>query len=203
MSVVLQYACIKNRPLKWNIISSSVIGTATLAMAWLVQPMFVHLSLPLVFYGIFIPILNLTTGTVSIYAHTFEKKMGFGRTLATITIGVPAMYIALGWFDAIWALVFLLIFYVIRGIATPVLKNHINVVTPSEIRATVLSIRSLIIRLAFVVISPMLGWYADDAGLPAAMLSAGTLFLVIGLFASARLIHYRSDHKAVLLTDPS
>jgi len=189
MRAIIKYAFVTNRQLKWNIIISSIAGTATLSMAWLVQPLFVHLALPLALYGIFIPILNLTTGTVSIYAHAFEKKAGFKNTLACLTIGIPAMYLAIGWFNALWALVFLLIFYTIRGVATPVLKNHINVVTPSEIRATVLSLRSLIIRLAFVGLGPLLGWYADHSGLPSAMMAAGLVFLITGLIASSRLIH--------------
>ncbi len=200
MRAILYYTCIKNRSLKWNIISSSITGTATLAMAWLVQPLFAHMALPLALYGIFIPVLNLTTGTVAIYAHAFEKKMGFESTLACIAIGGPLMYLAIGWFNTTWALVFLLLFYIIRGVATPVLKNHINVVTPSEIRATVLSLRSLIIRLAFAGIGPLIGWYADHSGLPSAMIAGGMVFLLVGLFASARLVHYRADYEPVLFT---
>ena len=198
MRAILNYTCIQNRPLMWNIIISSITGTGTLAMAWLVQPLFAHFALPLAMYGIFIPVLNLTTGTVGIYAYAFEKKMGFEKTLMSITIGVPLMYIAIGWFNAIWALIFLLMFYIIRGVATPVLKNHINLVTPSEIRATVLSFRSLIIRLAFVILGPVLGWYSDRSGLAPAMLVAGTVFLITGLLASSRLIYHKSDFKPVV-----
>ncbi len=197
MRAIISYSFIVNRQLKWNIIISSIAGTATLSMAWLVQPLFVHLALPLALYAIFIPVLNLTTGTVSMYAHAFEKKAGFKRTLACLTIGIPAMYLAIGWFNALWALIFLMIFYIIRGIATPVLKNHINIITPSEIRATVLSLRSLIIRLAFVILGPMLGWYTDHSGLPAAMMAAGFVFLVTGLFASFQLCQFKPDNAPV------
>lgn len=197
MRAIFRYTCVKNRSLLWNIIISSITGTGTLAMAWLVQPLFVHFALPLVLYGVFIPLLNLTTGTVGIYAHAVEKKAGFEKTLMTITIGVPLMYIAIGWFDTVWALGFLFMFYVIRGVATPVLKNHINAVTPSEIRATVLSIRSLIIRLAFVILGPVLGWYSDQSGIAAAMMGAGAIFLAGGLFASFQLIYHKKDFKPV------
>lgn len=203
MGAIFHYTCIKNKPLKWNIIISSVTGTATLAMAWLVQPLFAHFALPLALYGIFIPVLNLTTGTIGIYAHAFEKKMGFESTLAVIAIGIPLMYITIGWVNSIWGLGFLLLFYIIRGVATPVLKNHINRVTPSEIRATVLSLRSLIIRLAFVVLGPLLGWYADRSGLSPAMIAGGAVFLVASLIASVRLIHSRVDFEPVLFTEES
>ena len=202
MRAIISYTCIQNKPLLWNIIVSSVIGTATLAMAWLVQPLFVYFALPLAWYGIFIPALNLTTGTVSMYAHVFEKKMGFETTLFIIAIGVPLLYLAMGWFNATWALVFLFVFYIIRGVATPVLKNHINRVTPSEIRATVLSLRSLIIRLAFVVLGPVLGWYADTSSLSSAMLAGGVVFFVAALLSSFRLLSPRSGMKPYVVVKP-
>ena len=202
MRRIIDYTCIQNKPLFWNIIASSVIGTATLTMGWLVQPLFAYFALPLAWYGIFIPALNLTTGTVSMVAHVFERKAGFETTLFVIVIGVPLLYLAIGWFNATWALAFLFVFYIIRGVATPVLKNHINHVTPSEIRATVLSLRSLIIRLAFVVLGPVLGWYADTSSLSSAMLAGGMVFLAAGLLSSFRLIYPRSDVKSYAAVKP-
>lgn len=65
--------------------------------------------------------------------------------------------------------------------ATPVLRNQINELTPSDVRATVLSVRSMIIRLAFAVLGPVLGWQADRAGVPAALMAGGLFFLAGGL----------------------
>ena len=75
---------------------------------------------------------------------------------------------------------FMVFFYIIRGLATPILKNQIHGITPSGIRATVLSIRSLIIRLAFAILGPFLGWQADRAGLPGALVMGAAFFLVTG-----------------------
>lgn len=186
---ILEYIVIKNRVLKWNIIISSIIGVATLIMAWLVQPLFVQFELPLSFYGIILPALNLTAGTVSVYAHDVENKFGFDGILAIIVIGIPFMYLAIGAFNNLWAIVFLFLLYIARGIAAPVLTNHLNRVTPSEIRATVLSVRNLVIRLAFVILSPLVGWCSDGPGLSAAMLSAGLFFLIAGVLAISRLIN--------------
>lgn len=193
MGAIIVYAFMKNKPLRWNILASSITGAATLTMAWLVQPLFAYFSLPLAFYGIFIPALNLTTGTVSMYAHVVERKLGLSPTLFGIALGVPLMYLSIGWFNDTWALIFLFLFYIIRGVATPVLKNHINRVTPSEIRATILSFRSLIIRLAFVALGPTMGWYADQSGLSSAMIAGGLAFLTTGLITSLKLINTR--HK--------
>lgn len=188
---ILNYAFIENKSLKWNIIISSIIGAATLSMAWFIQPLFDYLALPLIVYGTFIPLLNLLTGVVSSYAHLFEKRAGFEKTLLFVTIGIPLMYLLIGFIDSIFGLVFLFIFYLIRGIATPALKNHINIASPSNIRATILSIRSLIIRLTFIGLGPALGWYADISGLPTAIIIAGLFFLITGLFASLKLLRWR------------
>ena len=185
---IIRYALIQNRTLKWNIIYSSIIGTATLTMAWFIQPYFVFLALPLALYGLVIPILNLSAGTMSMYAYLVEKRVGRTKTTLFIALAIPSPYMVLGCFQTLWALGFLFLFYIVRGIATPVLRNYINENTPSEIRATVLSIRSLMIRLAFVILGPFLGWYADQAGLPSTLIVAGIVFLTAGVISTVYLI---------------
>lgn len=186
---IIRFAMVENQRLQSTIIYSSVIGTATLTMAWFVQPYFDFLALPLAFYGIVIPLLNLTTGFMSIQAHRVENWLGRETTILLIALGTAGGYFSLGLFQSLVGLIFLLFFYIIRGIATPVLKNQINEITPSSIRATVLSLRSLIIRLAFALLGPFLGWQADRAGLPAALGTGAVFFLITGLGSALFLIH--------------
>jgi len=186
---IIRFAMVEHQRLKSTIIYSSVIGTATLTMAWFVQPYFDFLALPLAFYGVVIPLLNLTTGFMSIQAHRVESWLGRETTIVLIALGIAAGYFSLGLFSSLWGIIILLFFYIIRGIATPVLKNQINEITPSSIRATVLSIRSLIIRLAFAILGPFLGFQADRAGLPAALGMGAVFFLITGLGSALYLIH--------------
>ena len=192
---IVRYALFENRGLQATIVYSSVIGTATLTMAWFVQPYFVFLAMPLALYGIFIPLLNLTAGITSMHAYKIEKRLGRENTILFIAIGIASGYLCLGLFNTLWAMFFLFLFYIIRGIATPILKNHINEITPSEIRATVLSIRSLIIRLAFVILGPFLGWFADRAGLPSTLVTGAAIFLVTGVLAAMFLINTFREHS--------
>ena len=190
---IIRYALTQNMRLKWSIIYSSVIGTATLTMAWLVQPYFVHIAMPLALYGLFLPALNLTTGSVSMHAWRVEASLGRQRTVLFIAIAIPVMYLVLSRFNTLWAVAGLFLFYSVRGVATPVLRNYINASTPSEIRATVLSIRSLIIRFAFVGIGPLLGWQADRIGMPATLLTGGTVFLVAAVCTALPLVGRASE----------
>ena len=178
---IVRYAMKDHKGLQAAILYSSVMGTATLTMAWFVQPYFVHLALPMALFGILIPLLNLVTGFVGMHAYKAEQRLGREGTIFFIAAGIPAGYLCMGLFGTFAGLVFLFLFYAVRGIATPVLRNQINEITPSDIRATVLSIRSLIIRLAFALLGPMLGWQADRSGLPSALLGGGLAFLAAGL----------------------
>ena len=185
---IIRYALTRNTALKWSILYSSVIGTATLTMAWLVQPYFVYLDVPMALYAIFLPALNLVAGSVAMHAWRVEKRVGRDRTVLFIALAIPLIYLVLSQLKTLWAVGGLFLFYGVRGVATPVLRNYINVSTPSEIRATVLSLRSLIIRFAFVGMGPFLGWQVDRFGMPVALSVGGSLFLVATLWAAFHLI---------------
>lgn len=181
---IIRFAVKDHKNLRSAILYSSIMGTATLTMAWFVQPYFAYLVLPLALYGILIPVLNLFTGFVSIHAWKMEHKLGREAVMIFIAVGIAGGYLLMGLTGSIAGLFFLFIFYGVRGVATPVLRNQINEVTPSDIRATVLSVRNLIIRLAFALSGPVLGWQADRAGVPSALMNAGLFFLIGGLAAA-------------------
>ncbi len=192
---IVHYALVRNRALKWNIVFSSVMGTATLTMAWFVQPYLAFLSIPLALYGVIIPVLNITAGVMSMHAHHLEKRLGMAGTVFFIAISISCGYVGLGAFHTAWGLVFLCLFYVFRGVATPVLRNYINEITPSEIRATVLSVRSLAIRLSFVFVGPLLGWQTDLVGVPFALYMGGSLFMVTGCWSALMLMRDRKNKE--------
>ncbi|THB77370.1 MAG: MFS transporter [Desulfobacteraceae bacterium] len=186
---IVRFALKDHEVLRASIIYSSIMGTATLAMAWFVQPYFAYLGLALLWYGLLIPVLNLVTGAVSMHAWRLETGLGRDAVMILIALGIAGGYLLMGMAGSLTGLVFLFLFYGVRGVATPVLRNQINEITPSDIRATVLSVRSLIIRLAFACLSPLLGWQADRAGVPSALVNAGLFFMVFGLGAAAYIIH--------------
>ena len=91
----------------------------------------------------------------------------------------------------------LYIFYLIRGYATPVLKDYINRITVSSIGATVLSVRNFIIRLLFALTGPMLGWVKDVYSLPQALTLAGIIFLIISLLTAILFISSKKEMEGV------
>jgi hypothetical protein len=135
-----------------------------------------HIHIPEEGFGALWAALNLTVGMVALIAYKIERRIGEIRSVLLIAILVPGGFLVMGNMHSFYALPFLFLFYIIRGFATPVLKDYINKMSSSEIRATVLSVRNFIIRLYFAMIAPFLGWYSDRYSLSQALLVAGIIF---------------------------
>ena len=181
---IARFALFENRTLRRNIIFSAIIGTGTLTMAWFSQPFFEFVNIKIGWYGILWTTLNLTVAITSYTAHRLESKLGQKWSILLIAMMIPMGYIALGRFHQSYGLIILYLFYLVRGYATPVLKDYINRATQSNIRATVLSVRNFIIRLLFALTGPMLGWVKDVYTLPQALTLAGIIFLVLSVLSA-------------------
>lgn len=169
-----------DKRLAWNTLFSAVTGVSTLTMAWFAQPYFSSIGMPVSMYGIVWAILNLSVGITAILAWKIEAVLKPPKTVASFTILLCLSYFALALTQSYAGLIFLLVFYLARGLATVTLRNYINVITSSDIRATVLSVRNFIIRLLFVLTGPLFGWITDHYGLNSALVSAGLIFGSLG-----------------------
>ena len=179
---VVHYALIKNRKLRWNLIYSSIIGTSTLTMAWVYQLRLNEFGFSELFIGGTATALNLLVGTITLFSSRLERKLGQRITVLSTSLIITGGFIGAGLSpDAILFLPVLGIFYMARGIATPVLKDYINQITPSEIRATVLSVRGLLIRAIFAVVAPLFGWLSDQLSLSQALWIVGLVFFALSL----------------------
>jgi len=178
---VVKYAIVDDKELRWNILYSSVIGCSTLTMAWFLQPFFKEAGIPVAWFGFIWTALNLSVGMTSAYAYRIEKKLGQIKTSLLIAIGISAGYIFGGFNISMVGLIIILVFYLVRGVASPVLKEYVNRLTGSDARATVLSIRNFVIRLIFAFIAPLLGIMTDTISLKWAFILSGSIFLTFSI----------------------
>lgn len=202
---IARFALFEDRPLRRNILFSAITGTATLTMAWFAQPFFEYTRIDIAWFGLLWTSLNLTVAITSYTAHKLESKLGQKWSVLIIALLIPLGYLALGRFHLPSGLIILFLFYLVRGYATPVLKDYINRTTASHIRATVLSVRNFIIRLLFSLTGPMLGWVKDLYSLPQALTLAGIIFLVLTVITAIlfiisgkemnRVSHYNSSTR--------
>jgi len=87
-----------------------------------------------------------------------------------------------GWVMAIYGMAFFFLINFIRGLKEPILKDYINRYTTSDMRATVLSINSFLIRGIFAVFSPWVGWMLDVYNFKWAMIASSSVLFVAGVF---------------------
>jgi len=177
---VIKFAMVDNQKLKWLIIYSSAMGVATLSMAWFAQPFFKSINIPLAYFGILWAVLNFSAGITSFNAYQFDKKYNNYKMLFYFALSMSISFLFLGYNASVFGLIFILLIYLLRGIVTPILRNEINENTTSNKRATVLSVRSLIIRISFAISAPILGYIADNYSLA---ISFYCLAIVVGFFS--------------------
>ncbi len=177
---ICSHALIQDKKLSATILISSAIGTSTLCMAWTAQVFFISNGLDELSITPLWVILNLTVALVAAVAHKTRKTLGYKFSLLLIIIYIPAGYILLGILPFFGGIAALLLFYAVRGYATPVLKDLTNTYCRSEIRATVLSIRSLLIRVSFSILGPLIGVLDRHYGFQEALIITG-----LGLFVAS------------------
>ncbi|MBL7968776.1 MAG: MFS transporter [Prolixibacteraceae bacterium] len=170
----------RQREMRSAILISSFTGAATLTYAWFVQPYFQEAGVPVSVFGILWTALNLMAGVLSMFSYKVEQWLGMRKTLLLIVIFISAGFLLTALEISLAGIAILFFFYMIRGVATPVLKNQINQYTDSKVRATILSIRNFEIRIIFAAIGPALGYLTDTFSLKTALIVSGIIY-----FASA------------------
>ncbi len=179
-----------NVPLRCIIILNSVIALMTMSLFWYTQPYQTSVGLPLVYFGLIHAVIVLIGAIASKYTHSLEQYFDDRLLLTTIALTVFISFIALGYISSLWALVFFGFARIAWGILSPLTSNIINRMTTSDIRATVLSIRSFFFRGMFTLASPMLGYMADVLTINQAILITGIVggILIVITFFSMSLV---------------
>jgi len=176
----LKRSLLRDHGLLMLVVYSALIGGGTYTMAKSIPYWFnesVHASAFQL--GLFWSMLNLCAAFFSHQAHKVERRFNPPVFMALIGLVVGGGFLALGTLPAYGAVAALLLFYSMRGLATPILKNYINSNTSSEVRATVLSVRMFLVYVVFAALFPLMGQVGDISGWDAALTFAGGSFLTI------------------------
>lgn len=190
---LLKFSLNDHAELKWLLIYSGVVSAATLNMVWFIQPYWKENGVPLELFGSFWALLQLSAAFFSWHAHRIEKFLGRKKSLVALIFFPVAGYFLLGKISFVWSGIFILLFYVTRGINNPVLSDYINGLVSSDIRASILSVKNLVGRLIFSIVGPLMGWVNDLISLGDALLVSGATFLLLGTVA----LLFMRRHKAL------
>ncbi len=178
----------RQREMRSAIMISSLTGAATLTYAWFVQPYFQEAGVPVSVFGILWTALNLLAGVLSMFSYKVEQWLGMQKTLLLIVIFISVGFLLTALEISLAGIAILFFFYMVRGVATPVLKNQINQYTDSKVRATILSIRNFEIRIIFAAIGPALGYLTDAFSLKTALIVSGIIYFIAAMWSILAII---------------
>ena len=184
---VVKFSLIENIKLRWLIIYSSIMGVATLSAAWLAQPFFKSIDISLIYYGVLWASLNVTAGISSVNSYKYEQKNNTPNLLLILGILMSLSFFIIYLLPNYYGLILIFAIYYLRGIITPLLKNQININTKSNIRATVMSVRSFVLRIALAIVTPVLGYLADNNSIYNSFLLLSILIILISSFSAVKL----------------
>ncbi len=173
-----------DRRLSSTLLLSSIIGTATLCMAWTSQIYFVSMGLMEKQITPLWVILNLTVAVVAAFAAQVIGVLRKNRAIVVLVLFIPLSYVFLGLLPLLPAIGVLVVFYAVRGYATPLLKDLTNSNCSSGTRATVLSIRNMIIRTCFAILGPTIGVLSSHYSLSFALVISGCVLMVLSCAAA-------------------
>jgi MFS family permease len=172
--------------IKWLILYSSMLGSLTYTMVWLMQPYYTQSGVPLGLFGLLWFIKHLFLGGFMYTAANFRQRLGLGRGLLLLPIVGVICYVLLGLHVAAWVLPVMIGFELIRGVQNPLIRDEINQYVPSSIRATVLSVQGFAARLAFAVFGLLIGFITDLTSLRGTLLFSAVIYgSVCGIVVTA------------------
>jgi predicted MFS family arabinose efflux permease len=182
----------KQPKLRWLILLSSIFSSATFLIVWLSQDYLQQLNIPIQAFGWAWAIFHLGMSLASINSHYLQRFLGIKRSLLLLILILATSYICLGSISQVWGLVLILSIYLVRGFCSPLILNAINQQIASSVRATILSLNSLVFRIAFAVIAPLIGAIASNYNLSLGLVIAGCLFLISGWLCWWQLVRVRA-----------
>lgn len=192
---VIKLAVFKNKKLRWLLAYSAiVVGFINIAY-FLYQPYFKLSGLDIVYFGVVFAGFNVVVAISAKYSHLIEEKIGQKHSLVLLSTLTGLGFLLMSNFIYLFSFAFALLIQFVKGFSSVVVSDYVHQLTDSNIRATVLSVKSLIEKMFFAVITPFIGWAVDVYSLAQALSLSGVIVLFFG--AISLFLFWRS--KSVLI----
>lgn len=153
---------IDNKNLRRIIILSLVTTPFSVALFTLFQPYFVSSGVPFIWFGIALFISSLAATGSKIFAHKLESWFGveWSTLLTTIIPGILWLLMAVV-FNPFGAVFLFILSDAAGNMRDPIFADYLNRHIPSAVRATTLSLISVMTSLYLLIMQPVIGWLAD------------------------------------------
>jgi MFS family permease len=183
-------AAMRVRPaLRYSMFYLALVPLAAVIMeTFFVQPQSLSLGIPLAGVGVIVMAMQLTNMAGSSWSDRIRAQFGERRILYSAPVLIVSSLILLAMFQRVSALLFIAVIGFVTAALRPLLLSRIQDDVPNDIRATILSMQSLMFTILVAISEPILGSIADRSGLPAAYfgLAGGLSILILLLFWEGR-----------------
>lgn len=164
---------------RYTVLLGSTIMMAAFAPVVLVQPFLIEHDVATGLFGVYQAPLRLVGVFAAIYAHRIAARTGAPAMFAVSCIGMVVAFAGLSAVDRVGVFALFAVPAIIQGFTRPTVDTYINQHTPSETRATVLSVSSLVLSLQIAFFEPVVGFITDDISIRAAFGFVAVYFLVV------------------------
>jgi MFS family permease len=156
--------------LRWAILYSALIFVLLRVSLWLYQPYLKGAGFDLAAIGLIFAGVYLIAALASNSVDAIRRRCPGVSIYWALPLVLGLSYLLLGRFTATWGVLLLLAQKAVDGVYSPLTKDLIQRDVPdSGARATVLSVESMVRRLAFCVFAPLCGLLVDRCSLSAAL----------------------------------
>ncbi len=180
---IVRHSLLHHRRLRTAMALSVVLGQASFLMVWLIQPWMQRRGIPTPWFGPIWAAAHLWLAGVSLASARVVAHLGRRGTLLVCCALIAGSYAALATITVPIGVVAYLGLMTVRGLQGPILTTVMQADAPPADRASVLSLNSLLFRLAFVAIGPPAGALVDHIGLESALAVIGTLTTLLACLA--------------------
>jgi len=159
-----RYAFWENKHLRYTMLFSTLLGISSFFPVWLIQPYMRQTGVPIAWFGPVWAGANLTVALSALVSHRVHSYLGDRKMTWLFCLLIVAGYFGLGLIGGLWGFLFYYLLTCMRGLRGPVIRNHVQIESPSANRAAVLSLQSVSFRICFACVGPFVGRLADAAG---------------------------------------
>lgn len=142
------------------VLFSAFLYTSFQFALWFYNPYFELTGLDIFWFGFVFAFYNLVAAISSKYSHALEEKWGKVISYLILLFILILSHGLMGFWVSGFSFLFAAGQQWARGFHKVVIDDYVHGLTRSEIRATVLSVNSMISRLFYSISLPLLGWLA-------------------------------------------
>ncbi len=159
------------------------------------QPQALLLGVPLAGIGLLVMAVELINMVGANWSDQVKSLFGERRLIYTVPLIILASLILLAVFQKLPVLVFIAVIGFFTSVMRPILLNRIQNEVSNNVRATIISMNSLMNTVIAAISQPTLGYVADHSGFPAAYFgfAGGLGVLVLFLFWKGHYYLLRSE----------